>query len=172
MSSEKVGGAGARGIRYEGSLAGTRGDGYDVRLDAGGVSRGLMEAAEGGRDGKSCERRSEPDVFFRFKGGREKLEAAPPTVGEPARRAVGTWSSEGFLAMAGEPTRSGEGVPSMAVGTDILKLETDNRRTGLWFVCVVQVRMQENQLSDPRRRHGWGQSRCASASSRSKSDKS
>lgn len=124
MSSEKDGGAGARGIRYAGSLAGTRGDGYDVRLDAEGVSRGLMEAAEGGREGKSCERRSEPEVFFRMRGGREKPDAPPATVGEPARRAVGTLSTEGFLVTAGEPTRSGEGTPSMAVGFGVFKLDT------------------------------------------------
>jgi hypothetical protein len=133
VSSEKDGGAGARGIRYAGSLAGMRGDGYDVRLDAEGVSTGLMEEAEGGRDGNNCERRSEPDVFFRMRGGREKLEAPPATVGEPARRAVGTLSPEAFLAMAGEPTRSGEGTPSMAV--EYRELEVEQRRLGLFAWC-------------------------------------
>jgi hypothetical protein len=105
-----------------------RGDGYDVRLDleADGVSTGLTEAADGGRDGKSCERRSEPDVFFRLRGSREKPGAPPATVGEPARRALGTLSAEDFVVVvAGEPARSGDGTPSMAVGVAVLELNVD-----------------------------------------------
>lgn len=114
MSSEKEGGAGARGIRYEGSVAGTSGDGNEVRLDEPGVSRGLIEATDAGRDGKSCESLSEPEVFCRFRGGREDdAGVSLPTAGEPARRAVGTESTEGFLVVAGEPTLSGEGTSSM-----------------------------------------------------------
>ena len=116
VSSEKDGGAGARGIRYDGSAAGTRGDGYDVRRDNEGVSRGLTDAIEAGREGKSWDSRSEPDVFCRIRGGRACDVGVPlPTAGDPARRAVGTRSSEAVLAATGEPTCSGDGTSSMIV---------------------------------------------------------
>ena len=74
VSWAKDGGAGARGIRYEGSEAGSRGEGKDCRLDAGellGDATEATEAIEEGRDGKSCESLSEaPDVFLRRSGGR------------------------------------------------------------------------------------------------------
>lgn len=108
------GGAGARGIRYDGSAAGTRGEGYDARLDAVVVTSGDMLAIEAGRDGKSCESLSDPDVFLRVSAGRAWDEAAP-TVGEPTRRAVGTLCSNGPLPVIGEPICSGDGTPSIAV---------------------------------------------------------
>lgn len=71
VSWAKDGGAGARGIRYEGSEAGSRGEGNDCRLDAGLLLGDATEATEEGRDGKSCESLSEaPDVFLRRSGGR------------------------------------------------------------------------------------------------------
>ena len=71
VSWAKDGGAGARGIRYEGSEAGSRGEGNDCRLDAGELLGDATEAIEEGRDGKSCESLSEaPDVFLRRSGGR------------------------------------------------------------------------------------------------------
>lgn len=116
VSSEKDGGAGARGMRYDGSEAGIRGDGYDVRRDKEGVSTGLTDAIEAGREGKSWESRSDPEVFCRIKGGRACDVGVPlPNAGDPARRAVGTWPSEVLLAVTGEPTCSGEGTSSMAV---------------------------------------------------------
>jgi hypothetical protein len=55
-------------MRYEGSAAGSRGEGNDCRLDAGVL---LGEATEDGRDGKSCESLSDAlDVFLRRSGGR------------------------------------------------------------------------------------------------------
>lgn len=63
VSSEKDGGAGARGMRYDDSAAGIRGDGNDVRRDSEGVSRGLTGGFEAGREGKSWESRPDPDVF-------------------------------------------------------------------------------------------------------------
>lgn len=71
MSSEKEGKAGGRGMRYDGSAAGKSGEGKEVRRDSEGDSRGLTEAVEAGRDGKSCDKRSEPEVFWRVKGGRD-----------------------------------------------------------------------------------------------------
>ena len=59
MGSENDGGAGARGIRYAGSVAGVKGELYEVRLEES--LSVLMEATEGGRDGKSCDKRSEVD---------------------------------------------------------------------------------------------------------------
>ena len=69
-----------------------------------------METTEAGLDGKSCESLSDPpEVFFRTSGGREWA----PTAGEPARRAVGTVSPNGDLAVVGEPIWSGDGTPAM-----------------------------------------------------------
>lgn len=113
MSSEKVGGAGARGIRYVGSAAGVRGEGYEVRLEEG-ISW-IGDAADDGLDGNSCDNLSEPDVFLRVKGGRWKGGVPRSTTGDPTRSAEGTWSTEGFLAVAGEPIRRGDGTSSMAV---------------------------------------------------------
>lgn len=91
VSSKKDGGAGARGMRYDGSAAGTRGEGTDVRREREGVSRGLIEAIEAGREGKSWDSRSDPDVFFRIRDGRVGEEGVPlPVAGDPARRTVGT----------------------------------------------------------------------------------
>lgn len=117
VSSEKEGGAGARGIRYEGSAAGTSGEGYEVRLEeAAGVSAGLIEATEAGRDGKSWESLSDPEVFCRLRGGRFCAGEVPrSTTGEPARKAGGTELAEGALVFVGEPIWSGEGTPSMVV---------------------------------------------------------
>jgi hypothetical protein len=65
VSWAKDGGAGARGIRYEGSEAGSRGG------ELLGDATEAIEAIEEGRDGKSCESLSEaPDVFLRRSGGR------------------------------------------------------------------------------------------------------
>jgi len=112
VSSEKVGGAGAEGIRYEGS-AGAKGEGWDVRLEAD--PEAPIDATEEGRDGNSCDTLSEPEVFC-LMGGRRW---APSTAGEPIRRAVGTCSTEGFLAAAGEPAWRGEGNPSMAASVRV-----------------------------------------------------
>jgi hypothetical protein len=115
---EKEGGGGARGTWYA-SAVGTSGEGNEVRLEAGYDVRleegrsGLAEAADGGRDGKSCDNRSDPEVFWRMRGGRSCVPGLW-TTGEPARSADGTESLEPFLVMAGEPTRRGVGTPSMA----------------------------------------------------------
>jgi hypothetical protein len=83
VSGEKVGGGGGRGVRYVGSAAGRRGEGYERRLDPG-VSAGLIVAAERGRDGKSWESLSDPEVSRRVRGGRLKLDGVPrSTTGEP-----------------------------------------------------------------------------------------
>jgi hypothetical protein len=64
------------------------------------VLGGVIDATEAGRDGKSCESLSDPpEVFLRCSGGR----AVAPTTGEPARKAAGTVSTEGFLVEAGVP---------------------------------------------------------------------
>lgn len=90
-------------MRYEGSAAGSRGEGTDCRLDAGVLLGDAIEATEDGRDGKSCESLSEaPDVFLRRKGGRAWDGGVPPVVGEPTRKAEGTVISEG-LSLLGEP---------------------------------------------------------------------
>jgi hypothetical protein len=61
-------------MRYEGSAAGSRGEGNDCRLNAGvllGEAIEAIEATEDGRDGKSCESLSDaPDVFLRRSVGR------------------------------------------------------------------------------------------------------
>lgn len=67
-----------------------------------------IEATEEGRDGNSCDTRSELDVFC-LMGGRRWSRA-----GDPTRKAVGTFSTEGFLLAVGEPAWRGEGNPSMA----------------------------------------------------------
>lgn len=98
-------------MRYEGSAAGVNGDGKDVLLDWAAVVGGDMDTTEDGRDGKSCDKRSDPpEVFFRVRGGR----ACEPTAGEPVRRAVGTSSTGDFLWVVGEPTCSGDGIPAMS----------------------------------------------------------
>jgi hypothetical protein len=113
VSSANEGGAGARGIRYDGSAAGARGDGSDVLRDCAVVVGGETEATEDGRDGKSCESRSEPpEVFLRVSGGRAWALIA----GEPARRTVGTASTEGFLAVCAAPICSGDGTPAIGGG--------------------------------------------------------
>ena len=110
MSSANEGGAGARGIRYVGSAAGVSGGGRDVLRECAVVIGGEIDTIEDGRDGNSCESLSEaPEVFLRVRGGR----AWGPTVGEPARRAAGTSSSEDCLLVFGEPTCSGNGTPAM-----------------------------------------------------------
>jgi hypothetical protein len=71
VSSVNEGGAGARGMRYVESPAGVRGDGRDVLRKGPVVLGGVIDATEGGRDGKSCESLSDPpDVFLRASGGR------------------------------------------------------------------------------------------------------
>jgi hypothetical protein len=115
-------------MRYEGSAAGTKGEGNDCRLDAGVLVGDAREATEDGRDGKSCESLSEaPDVFLRRSGGRAD-GAGELVVGEPTRKAEGTVISEDLL-LPGEPIWRGEGTPSTigdrmsirvcAVGTDM-----------------------------------------------------
>lgn len=112
MSSANEGGAGARGMRYDGSAAGVRGDGRDVRRDCAVVLGGVIETTDDGRDGNSCESLSEPpDVFLRASGGR----AWDPIAGEPTRRAVGTGSEKDPLAVVGEPICRGDGTPAMFV---------------------------------------------------------
>jgi hypothetical protein len=64
-----AGGTGPQDVRRD-SAAGTRGDGYEVRLEATVVVGGLVDDIEDGRDGKSCESLFEPDVFLRVSGGR------------------------------------------------------------------------------------------------------
>jgi hypothetical protein len=71
VSSANEGGAGARGIRYDGSAAGVRGDGKDVFFEWPVVLGGVIDATEDDRDGKSWESLSDPpDVFLRASGGR------------------------------------------------------------------------------------------------------
>lgn len=80
-------------MRYDGSAAGARGDGKDVLLDWVVVVGGDIETTDDGRDGNNCDKRSDPpEVFLRVSGGR----ACEPTAGEPARRAVGTFSAGEF----------------------------------------------------------------------------
>jgi len=99
-------------MRYEGSAAGSRGEGNDRRLDAGVLLGDAIEATEDGRDGKSCDSLSEaPDVFLRRSGGRAWMGGASPVVGEPTRKAEGTVISE-VLLLFGEPTWRGDGTPS------------------------------------------------------------
>jgi hypothetical protein len=99
VSSAKEGGAGARGMRYDGSAAGTRGDGNDVLREWAVVLGGEIDATEDGRDGNSCDSLSEPlEVFLRVKGGRYW-----PIAGDPARRAGGIVSVVGLLVFK-EPT--------------------------------------------------------------------
>ena len=112
MSSANEGGAGARGMRYDGSAAGVSGEGRDVLRDCAVVLGGVTEATEDGRDGNSWESLSDPpDVFLRASGGR----AWAPIAGEPARRAVGTVSEKGPLVVVGEPIWRGDGTPAMLV---------------------------------------------------------
>jgi hypothetical protein len=110
VSSANEGGAGARGIRYDGSAAGARGDGSDVLRDWAVVVGGETETTEDGREGNSCESRSEPpEVFLRVSGGR----AWAPIAGEPARRTVGTASTEGLLVVCAAPICNGDGTPAI-----------------------------------------------------------
>lgn len=111
MSSANEGGAGARGMRYEGSAASARGDGKDVLLDWVVVVGGDMETTDDGRDGNNCDKRSDPpELFLRVSGGR----VCEPIAGEPARRAVGTPAADEFMLIAGDPTCSGDGMPAMS----------------------------------------------------------
>jgi hypothetical protein len=97
--SAKEGGAGARGMRYDGSAAGTSGDGSDVLREWVVVVGGEIDATEDGRDGNSCESLSEPpEVFLRVRDGRDWS-----IVGDPARRAKGIVSVADLLVF-GEPT--------------------------------------------------------------------
>jgi hypothetical protein len=123
-------------MRYDGSAAGSSGDGYDVRRDNGGVSSGLTEAIEAGREGNSWDRRSEPDVCWRVRAGRACGVGVPLlTAGDPARKAVGTRSSDAFLAMAGEPACSGEGTSFMAVSRAPIELSSSGiKSAGLQLV--------------------------------------
>lgn len=99
-------------MRYEGSMAGTSGDGNDVRLEEG--QSGLPEATDGGLEGNSCESRSEPEVFLRLRPGRCWREGVPRSeIGDPTRRAEGTLSIEDCRLVVGEPTWRGDGTPSM-----------------------------------------------------------
>jgi hypothetical protein len=71
VSSANDGGAGARGMRYDGSAAGVRGDGRDVLREWAVVIGGEIDTTEDGRDGNSCESLSEaPEVFLRVRDGR------------------------------------------------------------------------------------------------------
>jgi hypothetical protein len=91
-------------VRYEGSEAGTRGDGNDCLREAGLLLGDASEATDDGRDGKSCESLSEaPDVFLRLRGGRTYEGGVSLVVGEPIRRAEGTACSELLLEVTGEP---------------------------------------------------------------------
>ena len=104
MSSARVGGAGARGIRYEGSAAGTRGEGNDVLLEVGLLCGETSDTADIGRVWNNCDSLSDPpDVFLRFSGGRLAEKGDAPTTGEPARRADGTSWTEDLLVETGEP---------------------------------------------------------------------
>lgn len=104
-------------MRYDGSVAGARGEGYEVRLDAAVLTGGLIEEIDEGREGKSCESLSEPDVFLRARGGRLSHGACPLSVaGEPTRRALGTVSTEGLRADTGDPIWSGDGTPAIING--------------------------------------------------------
>lgn len=98
------GGAGARGMRREGSEVESRGEGNACRLEAGVPVGDAIEAAEDGRDGKSWESLSEAiDVLLRLSGGRTSNGGVPPIVGEPMRKAEGTVCLEGLLFPAGKP---------------------------------------------------------------------
>jgi hypothetical protein len=102
-------------------VAGVRGEGYDVRLEAALLTGGLIEEMDEGREGKSCDNLSEPDVFLRTSGGRLSQGAFPlSTAGEPTRRAFGTESIEGFRVVTGDPIWRGDGTWSMA-GIDMCK---------------------------------------------------
>lgn len=82
-----------------------------MRLEAAVLVGGLGEAIEDGRDGKSCDNRSDaPDVLLRVGVGREPHGRVPCSVtGEPTRRADGTELSEGLLKNAEEPGWRGDG---------------------------------------------------------------
>jgi hypothetical protein len=96
----KAGSAGARGMRYDGSAAGARGDGKEVLREWVVLIGGDIDATEDGRDGNNCDSLSEPpEVFLRVRVGRAWAAA----VGEPTRRAEGTVSIAGLLVL-GEPT--------------------------------------------------------------------
>lgn len=87
MFSVNVGGGGGVGpqdVRRDWA-AGTRGDGYEVLLDAAVVTGGLIDDNDDGLDGKSCESLFDPDVFLRVSGGRESHGALLRSVaGDPA----------------------------------------------------------------------------------------
>ena len=90
VSLAKEGGAGARGMRYDGSAAGTRGEGKEARRETETLSRGVVDAIEAGRDGKSCDSLSDPlDGFLRSSGGRASKDSVSPIAGDPTQRAVG-----------------------------------------------------------------------------------
>jgi hypothetical protein len=92
-----------------------------VRLDAVLLTGGLMEEIDEGREGKSCDNLSEPDVFLRTSGGRVSQGAYPLSVaGEPTRRAFGNESVEGFRVVTGDPIWSGDGNWSMT-GIEVCK---------------------------------------------------
>ena len=115
VSSAKEGGAGARGVRYDGSAAGVRGDGNEALLETGSLWGEMGDTADRGRDGKSCESLSDaPDVFLRFSGGRPCENGDAPTMGDPARNATGIFCSENLLGETGEPICRGDGTPSIA----------------------------------------------------------
>lgn len=107
------GGAGPHDVRRD-SAAGTRGEGYDVRLDAGVVTGGLIDDIDDGRDGNNCESLFDPEVFLRTRGGRLSQGAfARSVAGDPARRAEGTASVDGLRSERGEPIWSGDGTPAI-----------------------------------------------------------
>jgi hypothetical protein len=114
VSSANEGGAGARGMRYAGSEAGTRSEGNDCRLED--VLPGdVIEATNDGRDGKSCESLSDaPEVFLRLRAGRTGEGGVSLIVGVPMRRVEGTACSEVLLEVIGEPIWRGDGTPSIA----------------------------------------------------------
>jgi hypothetical protein len=99
VSSKKAGGAGARGVRYEES-ADANGEGYEGRLEVDISEEG--EAAEEGREGKSCDSLSDPDVFCRLRDGRCGNCGARSTTGEPTRSAEGTGGGACAMDLCGE----------------------------------------------------------------------
>jgi hypothetical protein len=90
-------------------VAGSRGDGWEVRLEPAPVTVGLADDTDDGRVGKICESLLDPDVFFRVSGGCASHGALPRSVaGDPTRSAAGIASTDGFRPGFGEPICSGD----------------------------------------------------------------
>ena len=113
MASGNAGSTGARDVWYEDLAAGSSSEGReDCNVSWGVGSRSGLMDTELGRDGKSCDNLSEPDVL---RCGREGRLLAPglarAVAGEPARSASGTSDPGAVLRGDGDgmmkPVRSG-----------------------------------------------------------------